>query len=202
MALLDDFNRANENPLTTTNWNTVSPFSAMQIVTNRARTAASSGNTSEESWKNETFGPDCYSEIIVVARPETGGRFIILTVRGSNSSNSNTRTGYRMEWTRGADCVIYRENGDSTKTELNRAIAPTFNDGDTVRLTAQGSTLTVTSNGATVVAASDSTYGTAGYISFGASRGSSNSFTGDDFSGATISPASAKPKTLMTMGVG
>jgi hypothetical protein len=190
----DDFNRANENPLTATNWSVPTAVGGEQVTGNLCAAANTSADTSarESCWKNETFGPDCYVQITVTTRPDNT-RGVVLCLRGSNNNSKPTRTGYRMVWTRGGDCTIRTENGDNTETTIATAVAPTFNDGDIVRFSAVGSTITVTRNGTvTVVTVSNGTYTAAGYVGIGCSNNNgTNTCRLDNFSANSFASAVA-----------
>lgn len=196
---LDDFNRANENPLNPTNWG-VPTATAMQVVSNLCAASASSAGA-ESVWKT-LFGPDAYSEIKVTTRPASG-QYVILTVRLSNYTDTTTRTGYFIRWQRGADCVIYRFNGNGTDTELARAVGPTFADGDIVRLSAEGSTISVQRNGAAAfLTATDATYGSAGYCGIGITNSTSNIGRLDDFNAASTGLSRTGTGSLGGVGSG
>lgn len=95
MALLDDFDRANEGPPPSANWTVVtwtSPGSGLKVDTNLCVAGnPSDGEDNSTIWTAATFGPDCYAEVTApqIHDSDTPGSsvpYIRLILRGSNTA--------------------------------------------------------------------------------------------------------------------
>lgn len=111
---VDDFNRSNEDPLTTTNWYgnpwTSYPDYTMKVVSNQA--VGEAGGYTGAIWKNLT-ATNMEVVVPVTTLPASGG-VVVLLVRHNNS----THTGYECEFTMKSASTIstlfYRWDNGST----------------------------------------------------------------------------------------
>jgi len=193
MALLDNFNRANENPIAGPNW--VNVISSCQIASNQV--AFNSISFSETTWAASTFGPDGRVQTDVPVRPGNTGKEVSLHWRMSSSSSS-TRNGYRLRWARGGNAIINRVDAGVETTILTVSL-PTFNDGDVIRVTFVGSVHTIFRNGVAVPGGSvtDGTYLGAGYVGMGGSFSTGNNVGRLDHFDAETALPTFQPQAVM-----
>lgn len=198
-SVLDDFNRADENPLSGGgNWGDRNTNDDLSIETNLVR-GQTVGQLASRYWAAATYGPDCEVYCTVNHTPNTASDYMRLWLRISNPGAAG-ETGYMMQWTNDANgCRLFKETARETYTQLAQAAAARYTDADVVGMSAVGTTLTVYKNGTSVLSTTDATNGGAGYLALG---GRGTSFRWDDFGGGTISAAATKPATLLTLGVG
>ena len=198
-GILDDFNRADENPLDGGgNWGDRVANNDLQLLSNQAAgTAANVLNS--RYWAASTFGPDCevyYSVPVINVAPD----YLRLWLRIQNPGAAN-ETGYMMQWLNSsAGCTIFKETAREAYTQLATLSTPRFAANDQIGMEAIGTTITVYQNGTSVLSTTDATTTGAGYIAIGCR---STVFRLDDFGGGTsVTAAASKPKSLLTMGVG
>ncbi len=180
LPILDNFNRANENPLSDGGkW----AHSNMQLISNAA-TSGLNGTTTVAFWNPTTFGPDCAAFVTVGALPASGngfGLYLRTTNPGVGTENS-----YLMQWgptVSAGGCTIYKETASGSFTQLAQNTALVYIVGDVIKFEAVGTTLTAYKNGVSVLSVSDATYGSAGYFGL---RSRDTTLRLDDFGGGTL----------------
>lgn len=178
-TLLDDFNRADESPLSGGgNWaqipgGTVS--GSLRLISNQVTSTALSRNGMY--WTPATALTDCEVEVTVAVVP-TSGKVIALWLRINTTSGAC----YFMQWIVGGACGIFRNTGTGGSTTIATTTpGTTIQTGDVINFSVTGTSLVVKRNGTTIVSGTDSTYAS-GAIGAG---GSDTTFRIDDFSGVT-----------------
>lgn len=179
-TLLDNFNRANENPLAGgSNWATRNVSNSLQLSSNQV-TGTSNTILSSRYWAPRTFGPNCETSVTIATLP-TSGRYARLFLRLTNPGASG-ETGYAVQYAQGSGLQILKETARESLTQI-ASNATSFSAGDIFTFRALGTTIEVLKNGVSVLSVVDSTYTAAGYIALGAGD---QTIRLDDFSGETI----------------
>lgn len=168
-GVLDNFNRANENPAT--GWTiALSGLSNIQVISNRAQHG---GGTAYAAWSAGTFAADQGAYIEMPVAP-VGLEAVGILLRWNNL-NTGTETGYMVQQL-GAVVRAYRIDTGISFTQLGSDISYTPTNGDSFGGKIVGSTITiytcasgagcgVSGPGWTVLdTRSDATYSNAGYI--------------------------------------
>jgi hypothetical protein len=187
--LLDDFNRANENPLSDGgNWSGstgFSSFSSAQLVSNAINPVAPS-TYSGNYWAASQFGPDC--EVFADVEQSSASDTLYLYCRVPVPT-SNTLTGYLLRYFNGVVSVSKSVLGAQTQINSNTI---TLAAGDSIGLSVRGSIETaywrksgVWSSGTPV---SDSAVTGSGYIAFAVWSSGSLRVEMDNFGGGTTIP--------------
>lgn len=141
--VLDNFNRANENPLTTTNWGaSFSPAAdPFQVVTNAATTTSGGQGYCAAYWKTSFTGSiEVYLTITTVPANGTSVWLDIITNATINSASPNI---YQMQISKlaGTDTIkVFRVDAGvgSLLATYNQEVA----NGDSVGLSLAGGVLT------------------------------------------------------------
>ena len=208
-GVLDDFNRANENPLANGNW-TIGVLSTdvdLQINTNTMALTSDPATRNSAYWSASQFGPDAEAYITgdVMDQSQTAStHYVEVCVRLASPDTAGV-DGYCARFSDIGDTIRIFRLDNGTFTQLGADISQAITNSDSVGLSAVGSTLEVwqkavagswTSRGTRT----DSTYSAAGYISVGG-VGFSGNTPYDNFGGGTIA-AAATLRTLATTGVG
>jgi hypothetical protein len=195
----DNFNRANENPLSNGgNWTDSS--GAYQVVSNTAQPNFSGGDQwayySGVSWPN-----DQYSECAVTC---TGG--VSGAVQGFGPgvrllASTSTKTGYwfTIDHSSPANATLSYINAGTFTTVDVRTLS--FTDGDLFHLEVQGTTLRLFQNGSQVYSVTDGNLssGSAGIVySSSETAGSLDNWAGGDFN----SGGATRQQTLTMLGCG
>ncbi len=200
-GLLDQFNRADENPLANGNW--TGPFvttaQQMKIVTNVAALAATSFNLNGSIWNTSTFGPnsECY---FTLTTDDDSSRTFFCILRGQDINA--LADGYLCEGDSGFgdDNFRLQRVDNAVRTQIGSTQAGEWASGDALGCEMTGNSLqgyrkpsggSWATHGA---AATDSTYTGANYIGFGAEN---TGFRFDDFGGGTISAGAAFPAAIL-----
>jgi hypothetical protein len=185
-SVLDDFNRADENPMT--GWSSfVGAGARHEVVGN---TCEASGAAANDYWNAATFGPDC--EVYATVVEKTTGALIKLYAR-LVSVGSVAVDGYAVRHTTVSGAAndtigLYRVD-NATETLLGSAFTQEVAVGDSFGLEIVGDTLTAyykASGGSWTALGTetDSTHAGAGNI--GVAISVTNTAGIDDFGGGTI----------------
>lgn len=164
MALLDDFNRADENPISSTNWQTPSSPSVaftMAVESGRAK-GNDSAAVSDAMWKTLQEA----NVLVEVTCPiiPTSGRYIRLYLR-CNLTSSPTQ-GYMMQWENGGSVLRIFKNVGGSLTQIGSS-STVLAANDVVGFEALDDCLTVYQNGLIVLSISDTAVSAAGYVGMG-----------------------------------
>ena len=190
-GILDNFNRANENPLNSTNWG--EPFSpaadSLQIVTNQVTTQVGTSGYCENYWKT-TFGPgiECY---FLISTIQTTNDIYIDVIIPSKISSS-TPSGYNINVSKqaGTDVITLARQDNGVFTTLG-----TFNQevssADSIGISFIAGVLTgYYKSGAgawaSLGSANDSTYSGTFYLCFGSDNELGGLSIFDNFGGGGI----------------
>lgn len=167
-AVLDNFDRANENPLSDGGLWSASPTGGnpLQVISSAA-TAVTNGVAGEMFWNPTTFGPDTSAFVTVTVLPG-GANYVRLHVRVSNPASGTVRTGYMMQWSNDANgCRIFKETATSTFTQIVQSAGARYVAGDKIELRATGTTIAAYLNDVSVTSVVDATFATAGNLVLG-----------------------------------
>lgn len=186
-ALLDDFNRADENPLSGGgNWAEVSASSGnLRIISNEV--ACSVSTTSDAYWTPAVFGADCEAYCTIVTKPSTNGDGVEIIARAGDVGAS-TWDGYTfyMATQAGTDTWELRRFIAGSVTALTSGTREITN-GEKIGIRCIGSRIEgwVYSAGAwtRITYTTDTTFHCPGYV---AMRGRGTAFRLDDFYARTI----------------
>lgn len=193
VGALDDFNRANQNP-PSSSWSAITPLGNLAVVSNQCK-ANAAGNCGNY-WNVQTFGPDCEAYITIVTKGGTGDSATIVA-RGQGTSSGLTIDGYAVNWTvaAGTDSIVIQRIDNGAPTTLD-TISQEMNNGDQLGIKIIGDTIEAYVNGSLVGSATDSTYSAAGDL---AVLVVNTTFVLDDFGGGT---AYAESGAAIASGVG
>lgn len=196
-AILDTFNRANENPIGgnwTNNALNEGANNQLKIVSNQCQ-AVTVGTSCEAYWNASSFTGDKEAYFKVITKPGNGQRFEIGFLQSPGTSNY---VGYRALFIdnsgTGNDTVIINRT-DTPATDVQLAsVTNEFSANDILGISISASgVIKVWQNGNQIATATDTTYTGAFYIELGI-----RDTTGvvDDFGGGVII------KKLAALGVG
>lgn len=196
-GILDNFNRADENPLvgaTGTEWGDRIANDDLSIETNLVR-GQTVGTLASRYWAAATFGPDCEAYCSINHTPNTAADYLRLWARLQNPGAAN-ETGYMMQWSNDANGArIFKETARESYTQLAQASAARFTEADVIGIELIGTTIRLYKNGTSVLSTTDATTGTAGFIALG---GRGTSFRWDDFGGGTVVvPSTFVPRAII-----
>lgn len=185
-TLLDDFNRANENPLSGGgNWTSVveqTDSGGLQLSSNVVAKTGSGTTWSESYWNAASFGPntEITAKINSISASDAFGLWVRLTNPGLSTMN-----GYLADFDfNNGNLTLYRcVSGAFTQLAASTGIS-TYSAGDIIGFSAIGTTLTATRNGSTIKTLTDSTITGAGKVGLGINNHGSGTL--DDFSANTI----------------
>lgn len=194
-GILDDFNRANENPLSGGgDWGDRITNNDLQLLSNRA--AGTGANVlNSRFWAADTFGPasEVYCTVPVI---NVSPDYLRLWLR-LNGAGSAAENGYMMQWTNDANgCRIFREASLESYTQIAQNAAARMVAADQIGIGAIGSDITVYQNGSVVVTVSDATFSGAGQLALGCR---STVFRMADFGGGTIVPEGGEAFWVTTL---
>lgn len=183
-TLLDDFNRANENPLANGNWTSIveqTDSGGLQLTSNVVAKTGS-GTTWSESYWGTTFGPDTE----VTAKINTIGSTdaFALWLRVTNPGLS-TMSGYLADFSFDTTAMTIYKCVSGAFTSIGTITISTYSAGDIIGFSAIGTTLTVTRNGTAIKTITDSAITGAGKVGLGINNKGSGTL--DDFSADTVS---------------
>lgn len=197
-SVLDNFNRATENPLSGGgNWTNPLLFgnSALQIesgVANQVGGTSSGANSAYRS--NTTYGPD--SEAYITLTVKSGSSLVAVYARITNPNSSGASDGYSVSLaiSGGTDTLRVERVDNDIKTIIASA-SQEVSAGDAFGLECNGTTIAAyykasggSWNATPTASTTDATYGSAGYVGL-TINGAGHS--GDDFGGGTLVAASA-----------
>ena len=188
-GILDNFNRADEDPLANGNWSgpLFSGGGQMRIVTNHAETAA--GGFGRSYWSAANFGSDCEAYIDTTTATPAAGEQLGLFARIANAGTTTVDCYDCFHLVTGSIVVIERID-DGAETQLGASISNTLSSGEGLGLEIIGSTITAykKSGGSwsSLGSRTDSTYSAAGRIALGSHGDNAEP---DDFGGGTIPAA-------------
>lgn len=182
LVVLDDFNRANENPLTDGGkWLSRNANFNLQLLSNRCAGLGSVLNSMY--WAAATFGPNCGAFVTI---PVLGGSsdYVRLYLRLA-SPGTLSESGYMAQWINSgtSGLIIFKETTREAFTTLAQNTALTYAAGDVITFTAVSNVLTVLKNGASVLTVNDSSFIRTGNLALGMRA---TTIRGDDFGGGTL----------------
>lgn len=185
--VLDDFNRADENPLSQGGlWGGAigaSGFSgAAKIVTNAA--TGTGVNVPTGSYRAATCAANCEAYTTVTTLPNANANYVLLAVR----YDSSAVTGYFVQARKADFWFIFRMDGAATNTQIATTSATiTMALNDVLIFRAVRDTLVLYRNGLEVLRVTDSTYVQAGSLGVG---GRDTTLRVDNFGGGPYNGAS------------
>lgn len=192
-TLLDDFNRANENPLSGGgNWAKLNSADGtdLQLISNAV--ASNAATTGSRYWTPSTFGPNVEAYFTITVKPaNTEAVFVLARLQGVGGSN--TWDGYQVRATAaaGTDTIAIISVTNNTGTQL-ASVDQEFAVGDKIGIRCLGTAIEGWYNtGGTwtrVVEIEDSTYSAAGNVGM---RASATATRIDDFFAGTVLEAKA-----------
>lgn len=208
-AVLDTFNRADENPLGNGNWSTIAPYDdgALKLVSNQAAMSGLITEYNGSYWSAATFGADCEAYVTIPTAPVATGR-IYLNWRVANPTSATLFSGYTLELIKvnaGTDTLKVFRTDNAVDTQLGATINQEVSDGDALGISMVGATITVyyqASGGSwtALTTRSDSTYTGAGYIVLQIALGTLTRC--DQFGGGTyIPPAAVLSRSVTAAGM-
>lgn len=183
MALLDDFERADENPLSGSgNWPANADTGDGDLILSSNQVTCATIATSNMHW-HETFGPHCEVFVTVATLPG-GAKNVTLFLRLQNAGTA-TPSGYVAVFVSATPALlIYSRNDDGVGTTLGATEEFTWTAGDVMGLRMIGNKLQAYQNGVALgTGRTDSTYAAAGKIGLG---GNDTTLRLDDFGGGTL----------------
>lgn len=186
-TLLDDFNRANENPLSGGgNWGSKIPTGdsgGLQLTSNVVAKTGSGSTWSESYWSAATFGPDV--EVTAKIGSCSAADSFSLFLRITNP-NTGTVTAYEVDVSFQFNVAAFYKWINNVPTQVGTSVViGTYLAGDILGFSAIGTTLTFTRNGSTVLTRTDSSISGSGFVGLGINNNGSGTL--DDFSGDTVS---------------
>lgn len=188
--LLDDFNRANEDPLSDGGrWirYLTGEFSP-KIVSNQCVPTAS-GTFSSVYWAPSAFNADQGIKMTIATLPGAGN-YMRLYLRLKNPGGTS-ETGYMAQWQQGTALTIHKETANETFTQLaTDSGATSFSAGDEFKFEVVGTTLTVYKNGVSVLSVTDATFSNSGAVRFGLKTGAIDDVSA--YSLSTYQPSGAR----------
>jgi hypothetical protein len=185
---LDNFERANENPIAV-NWS--GPIrvgdAQMQLLSAQMKGSAVGDNSSY--WDLQTFGPDAEAWITIVTKPATGD-FIQLFLR-TVDPGLGTMDGYSclVNVAAGTDTVEFYRYDNGAFIGIGTNLPVEFDAGNAFGIQMIGSDLRAfryDGAWAEVNSVVDTTYAAAGYIGVRAFENVSNLVVTNDFGGGTV----------------
>ena len=199
-GILDNFNRADENPLSDGgNWSgPIFPGDQRhQVLTNLA---AGAGAFPESYRSNTTYGPDAECFFTIQTLPATG-EYVSPWVR-MQTPNTTGLDGYTVTWTKlaGVDSLQLFRIDNTVGTQLGATVSLEMGAGDRLGIEAIGSVISVYVNQGSgwvqQISATDATYGAAGNIGMDSSE---TTYRIDDFGGGTAAAVTPQ-RTLIGVG--
>lgn len=186
-GILDNFNRANANPLDGS-W-AVAPyntsFTQLKIVSSEVTMVTTNANDALYYYTGDTaIGPD-FEVFVDVGTVSVTQHFIIIGGRYDATGN-----GYKLDWDAGASRVRVWRDSSGTRTQLGLNITQALNTKASIGMSMIDTLITVyykTSGGswASIGTRTDSTWTTAGRLHLGMWL-STGSRSMDNFGGGTI----------------
>ena len=188
-SIIDNFNRANENPMT--GWANMTT-SGLQVVSNACTTSGAGLNSSY--WNTIFTGADCEAYVTIASDPASN-RSMYVYVRLTDIG-SGTTDGYAIKFNKlsGTDTLQLIRVDNGSETVLGANFTQELTAGNKFGIEIVGSTLTAyvnTGSGWTSLGTrTDSTYSAAGYAGLGIASGSLDDFGGGVLSsGITVTPS-------------
>ena len=176
-SIIDNFNRANENPMT--GWANMTT-SGLQVVSNACTTSGAGLNSSY--WNTIFTGADCEAYVTIASDPASN-RSMYVYVRLTDIG-SGTTDGYAIKFNKlsGTDTLQLIRVDNGSETVLGANFTQELTAGNKFGIEIVGSTLTAyvdTGSGWTSLGTrTDSTYSAAGYAGLGIASGSLDNFGG------------------------
>lgn len=166
--ILDDFDRADENPLSDGGkWSTRGGASdALLVVSHLCGGASGPSTLKSEFWNAASFAAN---QEVYVNVPVLGASadYVRLWLRLTGAGTSLEK-GYMMQWSNDANgASIFKENLRDAFTSLIQNTALRFAANDQLWFQASGTTLTIYQNAVSVLTVNDSTLTTGGNIALG-----------------------------------
>ena|SRR3989338_4294409 len=192
-GILDNFNRADENPLGA-NWTTAGG-DGLRLVSNQVRNVTPNAATAIERWNVATYGADV--EIYITLATSGTVDDLQLYWRVDTSLHS----GYVVKISDFADTIkIYEIAAGGTHTQLGATISQAVSNGDSYGISHVGSTITVYRKPAagswtSLGTRTDNTHAAAGYLAVGFWEAPGTTRI-DDFGGGTVVSAGARSRML------
>jgi hypothetical protein len=180
--VLDDFNRADENPLSGGgNWVT-NGGSRNRLVSNQV-TGTINGTVTLDDWNVASYGPNCEC-YMTIATPPASSNFIRLYLRVQSPAAAG-QTSYMLQWGSGG-CFIFRETSHNTFTQIATVASSAFQAGDVICFRAVGPLISAWRNGVQVLSVVDANIAAAGKFIIGCRD---VTIRVDDFGGGTVTPS-------------
>lgn len=158
LPLLDNFNRANEDPLSDSiKWTQIPGVTSaglLKVVSNQvAKSTPTDASDHGMYWNPLSALTNCAVQITLPVVPASGGR-IRLWLR----VNPSTGACYFAQLLLSGTSGIFRNAGSGSSTSIASANIGGLTAGDVLKFSAVGTTLTVTKNGAVVISGTDATF--------------------------------------------
>lgn len=170
-TLLDDFNRANVDPIDG-NWSTLdTPTGTLKIVSNQVQNTTAGAASGAAYWNAATFGPDLEAYYTMAVTPSASVSYEIMS-RIQSPGGSGVWDGYSIDITNNVLSVLIWTNATPT-TLAGATVSATPAAGDKVGMRIYGSTIEAwmyDASAATwlfVATATDTTYASAGNVGMG-----------------------------------
>lgn len=146
-------------------------------------TVTGAGTDDLETWDNDTFANDQYSQYVAKFTGPSGSADYIYLIARVTGTEHNTWTTYWF-WSDGGSDTALIKSVAGTGTTLATANATTYVSGDVFRLICVGTAISVTKNGSTILSATDSSV-TSGVAGMGGA-GVSGTLLFDDWEGGNV----------------
>lgn len=187
-ALLDDFNRANENPLSNAGkWSKNGNSGAsLQVISNRVGDTAT--NATGAFWNNASYGPNAEAWMTVPIVP-TGTGFVGLLLNLAGAAGSGTWSGYFFAWIPGTPAAFVLQEANNPAVNQIAFAAGSLNAGDKMLVRYKDGVLygyrydVSAGTWSLVVRAQTTVYQRSGFIGI---RKSGSVWRGDDFGGGAL----------------
>ena len=167
-AIVDNANRANENPLSnggfwTTGGTGSGTHRALRVVSNQI--TGTNANVLNLAYASGPYGPDCEVYGTYATIPDTS-TYIRWYLRASGLGG-DSQNGFVMQWANDSNGLRIWKDVSGTLTVLAQDVNARMTDGDVITFSAIANTLTVYKNGVIVLQVQDTTYTAAGDIGVG-----------------------------------
>ena len=206
-GVLDNFNRADEDPLANGTWSgaITSGGEQCRIVSNAVQGRATAGHVGTSYWGG-TFGPDSEVFIDITTRAATAGDKAGVFLRIVNPGTASV-DGYialiRFDVAGDLIRVLRLDNAVETQIGSDINVSPNFVSGDGFGMSMVGSTITLykrlSGTWSSLGTITDATYSAAGNIGVDSEA---PDFVGDNFGGGTVVVSGGAVPFRMLLGVG
>jgi len=195
MAILDDFNRIAESPITGLDWGKLISGASNNLNLASNQVACNGSSTGESYWIPKTFGPDVEVFVTVATLPGTGNA-VRVHARLQQPGGAGSQDGYQIRTNQvsgSANDQVFIERIDNNAITTIATFTQELATGDKVGIRCVGTTIEAwykSGAGAwtKLGQATDATYSADGYVGVGI-RGTAGRI--DDFSVGTITDGGA-----------